>query len=502
MPKLYIFGIGGTGSRVIKSLTMLLAAGFESKYSIVPIIIDPDKTGGDKSRTEKLLRDYQAIQKEVAGVGVGNFFDTEISTLSQILSRKGVNSNVIDNFSYEIEGVQNEKFRDFIDYATLDANNKLLASLLFSEKNLNASLEVGFKGNPNIGSIVLNQFTKSESFQAFAESFEKGDRIFIISSIFGGTGAAGFPLLLKNIRKGDVNGKHNAFLKDAIIGAITVTPYFKVKQDDDSEIDSHGFITKTKAALHYYAENVNGNNSINAMYYIGGNTENTYENREGGKGQKNDAHFVELASALAILNFVNIDDHSIPTIDGRASNPLYKVFGIKETQPQIGFKQLADYTEAIIKQKLSSYFYFNLFLKEKLKDKLNHPYASAYTNKFDSNFLQQFFFTKVTEFNQAFRIWLGELHRNKISFSPFDIDLVVNNQHEIIDISIPTQSIFTLVRGYPEKKSFNPLTLKNYELFIKHLDKAAEKVGEMPVNKRFIGVFETASNSVLNKKLF
>ena len=40
MSKLYVFGIGGTGSRVLRSLTMLLASGVECKAdTIVPIII-------------------------------------------------------------------------------------------------------------------------------------------------------------------------------------------------------------------------------------------------------------------------------------------------------------------------------------------------------------------------------------------------------------------------------------------------------------------------------
>ena len=43
---------------------------------------------------------------------------------------------------------------------------------MFSERNLDSNLEIGFKGNPNIGSIVLNQFTKSEAFHDF-ESVEK-----------------------------------------------------------------------------------------------------------------------------------------------------------------------------------------------------------------------------------------------------------------------------------------------------------------------------------------
>lgn len=100
--------------------------------------------------------------------------------------------------------------------------------MLFSERNLCSSMDVGFKGNPNIGSIVLNQIVDSNDFMDFANNFESGDKIFIISSIFGGTGASGFPLLLKTLRKGNTF-PNNDIINNAEIGAITILPYFKLK---------------------------------------------------------------------------------------------------------------------------------------------------------------------------------------------------------------------------------------------------------------------------------
>ena len=138
MAKLYIFGIGGTGARVIKSLTMLLASGVKTNYDIVPILIDPDRAGGDLNRTVKLLREYQLVQKEVRGFDQNRFFHNVISTLSEIIANRGGNSTIIDGFRFELEGVQNDRFKDFIDYANLDPNNKWLASLLFSERNLDS----------------------------------------------------------------------------------------------------------------------------------------------------------------------------------------------------------------------------------------------------------------------------------------------------------------------------------------------------------------------------
>ena len=58
MAKLFVFGIGGTGSRVIRSLVMLMAAGVKIQNcdKIVPIIIDPDTQNGDMNRTVELLK--------------------------------------------------------------------------------------------------------------------------------------------------------------------------------------------------------------------------------------------------------------------------------------------------------------------------------------------------------------------------------------------------------------------------------------------------------------
>src|SRR5204862_1204915 len=123
-----------------------------------------------------------------------------------------------------------------------------LLSLLYSEENFHKPLSVGFKGNPNVGSVVLNSLKDGPGFKAFEGAFGNEDRIFIISSIFGGTGAAGFPLLLKNFRN-----HSKTVIKQSQIGALTVMPYFKLADvGNASDIDSNNFMTKTKATLTYY----------------------------------------------------------------------------------------------------------------------------------------------------------------------------------------------------------------------------------------------------------
>ena len=60
--KTFVFGIGGTGARVLRSLTLLLASGVECKSTIVPVIIDPDLNNGDLTRTVSLMQRYATVR--------------------------------------------------------------------------------------------------------------------------------------------------------------------------------------------------------------------------------------------------------------------------------------------------------------------------------------------------------------------------------------------------------------------------------------------------------
>ena len=293
MGKLYLFGIGGTGSRVIRSLTMLLASGVDPGVDrIIPVLIDPDLSNGDLTRTVNLLKKYKEIRSELS-FGTDNqsqYFKTEIDDQGT-------------DFRLPIANVGNKTFGQYVEYDSLSREDKAMMSLLFSDKNLNAQMQEGFKGNPNMGSIVLNDFCDPNNnvLSDLLSNFENGDKIFIISSIFGGTGAAGFPLLLKTFRQAQqFNSFANpAVIADAPIGALSVLPYFGLQADCESEINMATFVTKAKSALTYYQDNLD----TDALYYIADSMTSSYDNVEGSDGQKNDAHFIELASALAVVDF-------------------------------------------------------------------------------------------------------------------------------------------------------------------------------------------------------
>lgn len=474
MAKLYVFGIGGTGSRVIKSLTMLLASGVDiNGYEIVPIIIDPDEANGDVTRTIDILKNYQQIHAKLSfsDADKNQFFKTKISDVNQ-------------NFRLVLSDIKNDRFKDYIQYSGLDESNKALISLLFSDDNLNSDMEVGFKGNPNIGSVVLNQFNESEDFKNFASTFNKEDRIFIISSIFGGTGAAGFPLLVKNIRNASHNLSTWKFLQDAPIGAVTMLPYFGVVPDEDSKIDKSSFISKTKAALSYYDVNISGNNSVNALYYLGDDLTKDYPNVEGSINQKNDAHFLELAAALSIVDFSKLDASQVKCENGKAENPIYKEFGIKSNSSTIIFENLGSSTQAQLNKPLTQYTLFLTYLKDKINNNSDQNWAknidvpTLLTQPFYSNYLKVF--------NQYYIDWLKEMSLNQRSFTPLNLEVSDDNLFEMVKGVKPNIGFF-------EQKNYG-----RFDYLLSKNDKNISKTSSQ--EQQLMDLFYNTTESLVKEK--
>ena len=479
MSKIYVFGIGGTGARVIRSLTMLLASGVklgENIDTVIPVIIDQDRSNGDLTRTIALLKTYKSLhdQLKFGRNSKSEFFKTNIDDLNT-------------SFRMQVADVAD------IKYLNLDTRNKALVSLLFSKKNLEARMDVGFKGNPNMGSVVLNNFSTEadNDLGSILESFQSGDKIFIISSIFGGTGAAGFPLLLKTLRQAQSSQLPSAALvANAPIGAITVLPYFGVQHDEDSEINMDSFMSKAKAALSYYRDNLN----TDVLYYISDKLSKNYDNHEGDSAQRNNAHFVEMVAALSIIDFCkNNVQH-----DGSKS---FKEFGFNEDKPVVSIRTLADSTRALVGKPLISMFIFEKFYKEHLKNTWENAWAKDFSyadddneGKMDSTVMSHDFFVKLTKFLKDFdNEWLREMANNSRAFKPFNLETSGEN-------------IFNSIDGYEPKKTgfWGKLTSKNLDGY-EAIDNAIADISndlhkKLPMYDYFMDVHWQAINKVLKSK--
>lgn len=426
MPRLFIFAIGGTGARVLKSLTMLLAAGAKSDpFEIVPIIIDPHKDLPELKECKNMLGMYSRINNTLYGQHMPQsqkaFFRSRLTSLSQALE-----GGMKEGFDFD-ERID-ETFGEFLGYNSLDRNdlNRDLLDLLYNEQTLGTKLSVGFKGNPNIGAVVLNSFEDTDWYRNFENILDKDDRIFFISSIFGGTGASGLPLLIKNLR-----ASKNKVVRSAMIGALPIMPYFKLSEPDSEglhkDIDSNNFITKTKSALSYYENNLKG---VNALYYLADPHEQSkpYVNDEA--KQDNMAHLVELIGASAIFDFIGRENSE--------EENQYR-YALKMGTKDVDFGNVGMEFNEVFRDALIDYHTFNkIHLNIKAIDK-----AAVKENAgFDMEFYKGSFIRELEEFNQRyFQPWLSQLGKNDRRFYPFNLSLKDDNLHNmVIGSEVPIRS--------------------------------------------------------------
>ena len=312
MTKLFIFAIGGTGERVLRSLTMVLASGAPTfdNYEVYPIIVDYDTKNKDKERTVELLQNYAAAHNaafkrhsetsDLKGQS-GQFFAAKLWNL---FDQKNPYIFPFGPDGENTDIAQNEIFADHIDYSNLNgsklATKRLLTSLYDESGNadteLNLDMVVGFKGNPNIGSVVFHNIGNTDKFRTFLSTYDpaNGDKVVIIGSLFGGTGASGIPEIVKAI------GTQKPGAKPA---AILVLPYFAPMIKQGGAIQASRFNSKTKAALSYYKDS-QLMNKIDKLYYIGDLQSSVISYSEGGSTQENNANMVELIAAMMIEHYV------------------------------------------------------------------------------------------------------------------------------------------------------------------------------------------------------
>ena len=403
MKKVFVFCIGGTGIRVMKSIAMLMAGGMDTNgYTVVPVILDPHLDLEEKKNLHSLIDSYKDIYNKTINNGsstlnsLDGFFNSEICTINEL--------NNQTNDTQQNAGSK-EKFRSYIELANLGADdlNNYLVETMFSTKNLDNPLSVGFKGNPNVGTVVLGEMIEgADWFRAFKQHCEKNDRVFIISSIFGGTGASGYPLLEKKIRLAE----NEPAVKNALMGAVTVLPYYGLKDPatTGSDIDSANFYTKTKAALAYYEGTVKSD----YLYYVGEKSlKQVYDNDE--KKQDDKANFIELVAASALFDFLK---------RSKPDNQQYLSRAIESDLESLDLVSLGNGYKDIVKS-VADY----MLLRNLVNTLPSEKYFPLIKNRgLDGEFYKDSAFQALKRFTEIYYKWYTELAQNKRAFAPLHYD--------------------------------------------------------------------------------
>ena len=308
--KNFLIGIGGTGAKCMEHLVYSCAAGLGPQQMWAGII-DQDEANGNVSRTKILLSKYINLRNSLREEGKNDlgkdsdFLNTLITTNT-------------DSVWLPLKGA-NPSLEEVINYELLKPEVKGLIDCLYNKEEKAQLLSEGFRARPNIGAAAMLATTTNEEDPFWSQIYKavelaKGGeevRIFLVSSIFGGTGASGFPNIARRIRS--IQQKLQV-TSNLYIGGSLMLPYFTYEvPDEDMEGEIYArpqeFMRQTKGALEYYARLFKHNKIFDQVYVTGWDPLSKITNfKMGGNLQNNPPFFPELYAALGALKFFNKDN--------------------------------------------------------------------------------------------------------------------------------------------------------------------------------------------------
>ena len=294
----YIFFIGGSGARAYKAFLHACAAGIIHEDKVEVILLDADSQN-DACKTSCMLFD---IYQQHRNMLCATQFDSPAFRCDVRMKWNKPISPVVEDIAHleQVTGGMNTNIR------------KRVLKWFYSEEERIQDLEKGFYAHPNIGCIFFQDFGGNQYLDRFIDSItqdlktNEDTRIIIVGSVFGGTGAAGIPSVLKILE--ERCKKENISRGTLAVGAVLIAPYFKVAKKETRgsssiSIDSDNFFGNTRAALDYYRFI---SNKFEKIYLVGQKNLDLVnpDYADGGEKQDNKPHIVEVFAAMAIKDFL------------------------------------------------------------------------------------------------------------------------------------------------------------------------------------------------------
>ena len=326
--KYFCYCIGGTGARVAEVAAHLCAMKMIKKVDdlepIEFIIVDKDDSCGGTTQAKETITNISTL----SGLKKTQKLDNE-ETIGFCNHKLNIASW---NFSNALSNICNGNNPALVDVLGNNADDEIVMRAFYNKEARETDTEKGFYGKPSLGTSIF-EYMLSEADQNNQDNQDDQDnilkpveeflgrstnnraKVFIIGSIFGGTGAAVFSNLAAYMRKHFE--KRN---KDILVSGVLLLPYFSFgTRDGDGDgtplINSGDFGTKSYLALSQYAQNKHlmrravkdkDNGSFDSLYICGQDPLHVVgEYANGGRGQKNHFDLVDLIAADAMVDFFN-----------------------------------------------------------------------------------------------------------------------------------------------------------------------------------------------------
>ncbi len=315
--KYFLIAIGGTGMRCAEAFVHACAMGMLDNTEINILALDTDLENGNFHRLQDLVEDCYL---KVKG------YNKQHYTLANSFFSAKIN---FFKFSPDYSKIEkNGRFSSLFNYAYNSDMERDLANLLLNENVRDFDLKHGYRAQTHLGSILMYdsileevkaraQESLAKFIQSIFDSSETGTaRVFVLGSVFGGTGASSIPILPKAFNAAINSLNPGKTLSKAYFGAVLLSSYFKFAAPDEKQrnqqkviASSKNFALNSQVAMMFYNEDKTVKNTYQKFYMLG-TPNNDFETKQqgnetitGGAAQKNDSHYIELLSAFAAFDF-------------------------------------------------------------------------------------------------------------------------------------------------------------------------------------------------------
>ena len=321
--KCFCYCIGGTGARIAEVAALLCTMNMLNDKNITFIVVDKDEECGGTKRAKKVIS-YTEVISEIKGS------DSNSGRLcrSRLSSKEDGNPTKAPwNFTKAIENIQGNNNGNASLKNALGGNNsdnEILFDAFYSKSEQDSPTSEGFYGHPSIGALMFKYMMKNTN-DDIAEPVlnyltgHTGDvvKVFIIGSVFGGTGASVFSNLAAHIR--DKSSGMNNINNRLLISGVLLLPYFSfgASTNENPRINDMEFFAKSRTALEQYSMDnfmrnldADGNykGNFDTIYICGQNPlHKVGKYSEGGSTQENHFDLVDLIAAYAMVDFFKKD---------------------------------------------------------------------------------------------------------------------------------------------------------------------------------------------------
>lgn len=319
MAKVFVIGIGGTGMRCIEAFIHLCAIGMFDDTDVYMLALDTDKDNGNFTRLKNLKESYIKTK----GVNKPQF-----SLKDTFFSAK------LHYYQFSPDYSKLSTYSALYNYSDTKFSNPEkaeIADLLFADSVKDFDLKHGYRAQTHLGSMLMyhsilddvqtneNSGLRKYIQELITECTSGKPRVFILGSVFGGTGASSIPIIPKAIKAAAaLISDATDVERNAYFGATLLTNYFSFPLPNDSEkarqkviATSDKFSLNSQAAMMFYEADETVKKTYQKFYMMGTEALDWRPGKvkdktiTGGEGQENDSHYIELLAAFAAYHFFN-----------------------------------------------------------------------------------------------------------------------------------------------------------------------------------------------------